>query len=260
MPHIFISYVRDDATIVAYITKILKANNLDIWVDTDRLQPGLRWKEQIRENIQSGNKFIALFSKQWLARDATYANEEIATAIEELRRRPTNRSWFIPVSLDGCDIPNSPISSFESLRDLQFIDLSKMRWSEGIRSILTALEVSNPQLEPGEPLGAGLPQSINIIGGQLFYESTPADIPHLKNMVVQITGGIVSRFMSDRIQARISTYAPYQPLQRVNHQLGFDLLTAITDDLYLSRVSDRPTKFISNRKFELQKWLHNFGR
>jgi hypothetical protein len=51
-------------------------------------------------------------------------NEELTVAIEELRQRSKHRTWFIPVSLDGTDIPYIEISASETLHDLQRLDLS----------------------------------------------------------------------------------------------------------------------------------------
>jgi hypothetical protein len=32
-------------------------------------------------------------------------NEELALVIEEVRQRPTDQAWFIPVGLDDCQVP-----------------------------------------------------------------------------------------------------------------------------------------------------------
>lgn len=65
-------------------------------------------------------------------------NEELTLMIEELRQRPIDKSWFIPVRLDDCVIPDRPIGGGEYLHDLQRIDLFP-DWDEGVRRIIAAL-------------------------------------------------------------------------------------------------------------------------
>jgi hypothetical protein len=71
-------------------------------------------------------------------------NEELTLATEELRLRATDRSWFIPVSLDGVEIPPRAISSIETLHDLQSVDLSQ-RWLAGVTRIV-AVALAKPSL------------------------------------------------------------------------------------------------------------------
>ena len=65
-------------------------------------------------------------------------NEELTLAIEELRQRPTDRIWFIPVKLNECEIPGREISSNEILCDLQHVNLEE-DWDGGIQSVLEVI-------------------------------------------------------------------------------------------------------------------------
>lgn len=49
--------------------------------------------------------------------------EELTIAIEELRLRLHDQSWFIPVRLDECDIPDRSIGSGDTLESIQRIGL-----------------------------------------------------------------------------------------------------------------------------------------
>src|SRR5688572_2662218 len=99
MPHVFISYVREDSAVVRRLASELESNGVEVWLDRDRLTPGLRWQVAIREAIQGGAYFLACFSDHLNGRDRSYMNEELVIAIEELRRRPTRVAWFLPVLL-----------------------------------------------------------------------------------------------------------------------------------------------------------------
>jgi HEAT repeat protein len=72
-------------------------------------------------------------------------NEEVTLAIEELRQRPTDQAWFIPVLLDGVDIPNRTIGAGETLRSLQWVRLHE-DWNDGIARILSAVRPDSAEL------------------------------------------------------------------------------------------------------------------
>jgi HEAT repeat protein len=72
-------------------------------------------------------------------------NEEITLAIEELRQRPTDQGWFIPVLLDDVDIPNRSIGAGDTLRSLQWVRLNE-DWSDGISRVLSAVQPDGAEL------------------------------------------------------------------------------------------------------------------
>lgn len=139
MPYVFVSYVRNNRRRVQRLCDDLTKHGIEIWLDRNNIKPGERWKEAIRRAINQGAFFIACFSRQYNERDKTYMNEELALAIEELRRRPTDKAWFIPVKLNECEIPDRNIGAGEILRDIQWIELYR-DWSIGIQQILNVIQ------------------------------------------------------------------------------------------------------------------------
>lgn len=135
MAHIFISYVNEDYDKVFKLKTALEQAGIGIWVDRASLKPGRRWKDDIREAINHGEFFIACFSQAYNARSKTYMNEELTLAIEELRQRPTDRAWFIPVLLSRCEVPDRSIGAGETLRSIHWVPLYE-KWDEGIRQII----------------------------------------------------------------------------------------------------------------------------
>jgi len=116
--HVFISYSRDDQVLVDRMVTELHKAGVNVWIDRERIKPGQRWQTAIRRAIEDGAYFIACFSGNLEKRDSSYVNEELVLAIEELRRRPINRTWFIPVILTECAISDRPIGGGETLRDI----------------------------------------------------------------------------------------------------------------------------------------------
>ena len=65
-------------------------------------------------------------------------NEELLIAIEEMRLRPSDRSWFIPALLTPSTIPEIPIGPGESLNDLHWVELYG-DWDKSIALLVRAL-------------------------------------------------------------------------------------------------------------------------
>ena len=82
-------------------------------------------------------------------------NEELTLAIDELRKRPVSKSWFIPVLLDPVAIPDREIGGGETLHDLQWVDLSTgprtVSWEEGIRRIVALVDSGQQTTSPAIP-------------------------------------------------------------------------------------------------------------
>jgi hypothetical protein len=97
MPKVFISYVREDYNAVSRLAAHLERCEIDTWIDRRELPPGCRWRDEIQKAIRAGDFFLACFSENHAARARGFFNEELNLAIDELRMRPANQSWFIPV-------------------------------------------------------------------------------------------------------------------------------------------------------------------
>lgn len=141
MSHIFISYVRENEAVVERLSSELRAAGANVWLDRYSITPGQRWQDSIRQAIQSGAFFLACFSEEYLAKQRSYMSEELVLAIDELRLRPTDRGWFIPVRLADCSIPDRPIGGGETLRAIQWVDLFS-DWSRGIGQIKAAVRTA----------------------------------------------------------------------------------------------------------------------
>jgi TIR domain len=117
----------------------LRSFGISLWIDRDSLAPGQRWQDVIRNAIREGSYFIACFSTNYTKRDRSYMNEELTLAIEQLRQYPTERTWFIPVLIDDCEIPDRSISACETLKSLQFAALFR-NWDREVAKIVSVID------------------------------------------------------------------------------------------------------------------------
>lgn len=145
MVRVFISYVKDNLIEVQKLAEILRIYDIDVWLDSDKIKAGYQWKDEIRAGISEGDFFIACFSSEYQSRLRSYMNEELTLAIEELRLRPTNRAWFIPVLLSNCDIPDRDIGGGKTLRSIQWVNLYE-NWHDGVQSILSVIQPDSPTI------------------------------------------------------------------------------------------------------------------
>lgn len=136
--HVFVSYVREDQTLVERLIAELREHGVPVWLDQEDLRPGQRWKREISRAIAEGGAFLAVFSEQSENRDRSFMRSELLDAVAELRLRARDRTWFVPVVLSLCSIPDLPIGGGETLRDLQYVALYE-DWSENVRKLADVL-------------------------------------------------------------------------------------------------------------------------
>ena len=147
--HVFISYMRENIDDVDRLCEELTSRGIKVWIDRNNIDPGLYWEDAIRKAICEGAFFIACFSKEYYERERTYMNAEVTTAIEDLHQRHTDRAWFIPVTLNECEIPDLYIGNKKTLRALQYVSLYE-GWDNGIQRILKVIQPNPPELDSAE--------------------------------------------------------------------------------------------------------------
>ena len=121
--HAFISYAPTDAVAVDRLQRGLEEAGIPVWRDISLL-PGDDWKITIRRAISDDALvFIACFSTDSLALKASGQNEEFTLAIEQMRARPPDEPWLIPVRFDDCRIPDWDIGGGRTLGSIRAADL-----------------------------------------------------------------------------------------------------------------------------------------
>lgn len=138
MAHVFISYVRENENDVIRLMDALQTNGVVVWRDKDSIGPGTPWKSAIRKAIREGDFFIACFSQEYEQRGKTVMNEELLLAVDELRMRPVERAWFIPVRFSECRVPEYSIGAGATLDGLQYVNLFE-DWEAGVQKILNVI-------------------------------------------------------------------------------------------------------------------------
>jgi hypothetical protein len=203
--HIFVSYVHEDYGAVERLSNLLKDNGIKVWLDRNDIAPGARWKRVIKRAISEGGFFLACFSPSYHDRSISYMNEELALAIDLLRKMPPDRCWFIPVLLADCEVPDLEIGPGETLQDLQQVHLYQ-DWDAGVRKILASVKASGSELINKDD---GRPNEEDTKPARiLFLAADPVDCTRLRlsEELREIQGAIISSRSRDKfhLEARMA--------------------------------------------------------
>jgi hypothetical protein len=128
---VFISYAREDEKIAKKLYNDLKQLGINAWLDTEKLEPGQRWKDSIYQTIKNSAYFLALLSKHSLSKKG-FVQKELKIALDILDEVPTTKSFIIPIRLADC-IPND-----ERLRELHWVNLFTS-YETGLQQIIKVL-------------------------------------------------------------------------------------------------------------------------
>jgi hypothetical protein len=92
MSDVFISYSRKDIAFARLIQESLQANDLDAWIDWDRIPVGEKWWLEICQAIENANVFMFIISKTSIG--SSVCKDEINHAIKNNKR-------IIPIIVDN---------------------------------------------------------------------------------------------------------------------------------------------------------------
>jgi hypothetical protein len=98
MGKVFISYSRRDTEVVRQIAAQLEAADIQVWFDTEDIEPGKQWRKQIVEGIDTAEAFILNLSPDSAASDNVL--KELNLAEEALE------PFILPVMLKEMKIPD----------------------------------------------------------------------------------------------------------------------------------------------------------
>ena len=79
------------------------------------------------------------FSQRSVARRSSYQNEETRLVVEQLRLRPPDDQWLIPVRFDDCIIPDHVIGGGRTLASIHRVDLFGDRYEQEASRLLATV-------------------------------------------------------------------------------------------------------------------------
>lgn len=114
---VFLSYAREDKSIVDKLYKRLKRDGFDPWMDQADLLGGQNWPLEIERAMKRSHVILLCFSKTSIPKES-YIQREYKKAMDLQQEKPHGTIFSIPVRLDDCPIP-------DFLGTLQYVDFPK---------------------------------------------------------------------------------------------------------------------------------------
>lgn len=136
---VFLSYVREDSSLVDQLKADLEQHGISTWLDRQNLRPGQDWEAVICQTIAQSQFFIACFSHNFAKRQRSEMHAELRLAVTELRRRPPERLWFIPIKLSPCEVPAHIVTPPKTLRSYHTLELYP-DWPAGLARLRGVLQ------------------------------------------------------------------------------------------------------------------------
>jgi hypothetical protein len=113
--NIFLIHAHADREAVHKLFHRMKKEELNVWLDSERLIPGQDWRNEIRNALLKCDAVIVCLSRAFDQKQG-YRHEELKLAIEKASLLPDDEVFLIPARLEECEVP-------ESLRRLHRVDL-----------------------------------------------------------------------------------------------------------------------------------------
>lgn len=130
---IFLSYAKEDVTVVRKIAEQLRDLGADVWLDENKLEWSELFESIIQEKITKAKRFVPVISKTTLKEGRRFFRREWAMADEENRFR-YGMPYFAPIVIDDSDV-NSPLIP-ESFRKAHIISVADIDFEMEMKKLI----------------------------------------------------------------------------------------------------------------------------
>lgn len=125
---VFLVYAHLDQEAVHKLFTHLTKDGVNVWLDSEQLQPGQDWQHEIRRALLTSDFVLICLSKNFNQQQG-YRHEEMKLALEKASLLTNDEIFIIPVRLEECEMP-------EALRHLHRVDLFE---ANGYKKLLHTL-------------------------------------------------------------------------------------------------------------------------
>jgi RNA polymerase sigma factor (sigma-70 family) len=126
---VFLCHAHKDASSVHAIYQHLIDNNIEAWLDKEKLLPGSDWEHEIRQAVRTSDIVVICLSKGFNERG--FRQKEVRIALEESALQPEGEIFIVPARLEECEV-------LPSLRHLHWVNLFD---SDGYEKLMRTLRV-----------------------------------------------------------------------------------------------------------------------
>ncbi|MBK8783449.1 MAG: toll/interleukin-1 receptor domain-containing protein [Anaerolineales bacterium] len=160
---VFISHASEDNAAAKRLTKRLKDDGFDPWLDLDRLLPGQDWNLEIEKAMRESGAILLCFSEESVSKES-YIQKEYKRAMRIQEEKPEGTIFVIPVRLDECELPFY-------LREIQWVDypddydrlVAALNVRAGRKAMVKKEEEKKKEPKPRKPTASQKADGPNIV-------------------------------------------------------------------------------------------------
>lgn len=140
LPRVFVSYARENQSVVRRLMQELIDGGFDVWWDQD-LVPGRNWELQISKVISDADFALICLSAELSERARSGVYPELRMIVSEYTRRHPQSAYLQVVKLSACQTPEIALGGVETLPDLQYTALypEESDWEAGFQKLVTSM-------------------------------------------------------------------------------------------------------------------------
>lgn len=146
IPHIFLSYAREDFERVLELYDRLHATGFKPWIDKRDILPGEKWEHSIWKAVRRSDFFLICLSANSVSKRG-FLQKEVREALNIWKEKLDDDIYLIPVRLDECEIP-AALSEFEWVNMYE-----EQGWYRLIEAISVGVERSSQPYRVQTPSG-----------------------------------------------------------------------------------------------------------
>jgi hypothetical protein len=154
-----------------------------VFVDIDAVQPGLDFTDVIDRTLEESDVVLVVIGRGWLHSTDAQGRRRLENPDDfvrlELERALDRNIPVIPVLVQGASMPSPDElpSSIRGLADRQALELSDVRWHQGVETLVNALE----GIGHATPEGSAevVPQELAPAHGHAFVSYASEDRPEV---------------------------------------------------------------------------------
>jgi len=200
---VFLCHGSEDKPVIRELYSRLHNDGVQPWIDEKDILPGQDWDGAIRQALKNSDAILVCLSSR-SARKEGYIQKEIRIAREVANEKPEGTIFIIPVSLDGCEIP-------QWLDKWQYVDYREEDSYEKILCSLTAR--ADALFQTNESNKIILPQPLRLGRTRLAQSTSQKKTRTAKKVGIfeskreQIIQGLEERYIdrySQKIDDRIT--------------------------------------------------------
>jgi TIR domain/SIR2-like domain len=132
---VFISHASSDGEVARRLFESLPKDRFEVWLDTDFLQPGQDWNQELEDKIKASDYFLPLNTEALAAKKVSYVNKEINIALDMNKYRQHGIGFIIPLQLDELPIDKGQ----PDLKQFQQMPLCQASFTDDVGQIVKSI-------------------------------------------------------------------------------------------------------------------------